>query len=102
MGFDLNNVDPSGLTFFGNACEQKQVDECRFGMAFGMNGTGKAILGGLDTSLFTGQLTTKSLQNQTEWVINGSVAVNGKIIERHQSYTLDTGTSNVRLLLIKH
>lgn len=100
VGLDADNIDIAGGAFFGDACKQKQVDQCRFGMAFGTSGTGKAVFGGLDNALFNGQLKNTHLVSgkYNEWVIPGAVALNGTVVEKNITYTFDTGTPNVRSL----
>lgn len=95
VGLDADNVDIAGGAFFGDACKEKHVDECRFGMAFGTSGTGKAVFGGLDKALFSGHLVNTHLVKgmYNEWVIPGAVALNGTVVEKNISYTFDTGST---------
>jgi hypothetical protein len=88
-----------GKPFFQTLCDQGVVDECRFGIAYGTSGSGKHILGGVDHSLFEGELS------HTEPNLDfGPVFYNGSIVYKTASETktiedqvilLDSGTANV-------
>ena len=83
--------------FFENLCAQGVVADCRFGLAFGTDGTGEQILGALDSGLFEGSnLTTVKAQDQ--WVVTADVYVGGeagKRVASRQDVVLDSGTANV-------
>ncbi|KAI0470051.1 aspartic peptidase domain-containing protein [Xylariaceae sp. FL0804] len=67
------SVGPS--TFFDNLCNQSQVEECRFGLALGTDGTGLMPLGRLDSALYRDDLSSQPLTAGWEqWVVQGAVA----------------------------
>ncbi|KAF2860896.1 acid protease [Piedraia hortae CBS 480.64] len=83
-----------GKPFFSSLCEQKSVDKCRFGLAYGTDGTGAQILGGVDNSLFDGDLKTSS--SDTTWNAQCSVKINNKdSVSENQKVLFDSGTANV-------
>ncbi|PYH96565.1 acid protease [Aspergillus ellipticus CBS 707.79] len=85
---------PNGAPpFFHSLCSQGQVASCRFALALGQNDTGIQVLGELDTSLFTGDLTTTSILQ--EWVFFADVALNNSIITSDIMIELDSGTATI-------
>ena len=92
-----NTFTLGGDPFFHNLCNQSQVEECRFGLAFGTSGEGKQILGGVDHSLFKGDLTSVPLSLDEQWYIPGALTANGKTIFENQTMFTDSGTINVSL-----
>ncbi|PVI07960.1 acid protease [Periconia macrospinosa] len=77
--------------WFENLCTEKAVPECRYGLAFNTNKTGVQYLGGVENSVFKGDLVTTPLEVQ--WVTWGDVAVNGEIIARDTRMLTDMGTA---------
>lgn len=93
-GFTTNNqkqLDVGGRTLISNLYAQGQIDELRFGVAFGTAGTGTIVLGGVDHSLFEGELVYQPV-NGGEWMFgNMSVTTNGSTVIEKQEVWLDTG-----------
>ena len=94
-GVTPNETQLGGRPFFQTLCDQGRVEECRFGLAFGTEGVGKQIFGGVNSSLFAGKLETAAVQKQ--WLVNGS-AIAGKEVISNQRIILDSGTANVSRL----
>jgi hypothetical protein len=79
--------------FFHTLCNEGHVAECRFGFALESNATGKQILGGVDRSLFQGELSVTPIIQ--EWFLLGDIAVNDKILLQDALIELDSGTANI-------
>lgn len=94
LGFTTNNevqVGVGGRTLISSLYAQGQIDELRFGTAFGTAGTGTMVLGGVDHSLFEGDLVYQRV-NGGEWMFgNMSVTANGSAVLEKQEVWLDTG-----------
>ena len=97
-GTKPNETQLNGLPFFQSLCNQGQVKECRFGLAYGTSGKGSQILGGVDQQLIEGKLSTAPLEQDSEWLLKGSVTINGTAVEKSQNIILDSGTANVGFL----
>ena len=82
-----------GVPFFQSLCNANAVSSCRFGLAFGTSGNGKQVLGALDSTLYTGSMTTVDIESQ--WTVTGNSAVNGQTLQSNQNFILDSGTANV-------
>ena len=94
VGFSDESSSEIGATpFFSNLCNNGVVAACRFGLAFKTDGTGTQVLGSVDTTLFSGSLTTARISSP--WTTSGDVAVGNTVIARQQTVLLDSGTSNV-------
>ena len=81
MGFAGNTTDQSalgGLPFFQNLCHEKEVKECHFGLAFGADGTGDEILGGVNEELFEGNLS--HFDADPDWYYFGNVIAKGAVL----------------------
>ncbi len=79
-----------------NLCTQRKLEECRFGLALGTAGTGKQVFGGVDHSLFDGELTTPRYRGwEGGWHAN--VVLDGKttVIAKRSMGLFDSGTANV-------
>ena len=83
----------NSTSFFQSLCNQQQVTQCRFGLALTSNGTGTQILGELDSSLYSGDLTVVPVLE--EWVVSGDLAINGTVVARDLVVELDSGTATV-------
>ena len=83
----------NSTSFFQSLCNQQQVTQCRFGLALTSNGTGTQILGELDSSLYSGNLTVVPVLE--EWVVSGDLAINGTVVARDLVVELDSGTATV-------
>jgi len=79
--------------FFQNLCDAGHVKECRFGLAFKTDGTGKMVLGEADNKLYKGKLSVAPIIE--EWFLTGDVALNGKVIAPDALIELDSGTANI-------
>lgn len=73
---------------------QGQIDEPRFGLALGTNGTGKFVLGGVDHSLFDGDLTHTHVTGG-EWMVGAYVTSKGSKLGENQTLWLDSGGPSV-------
>lgn len=94
VGFAGEDDSELGATpFFTNLCESGAVPACRFGLAFGTNGTGEQVLGAVDSSLFDGSLSVAPTLSQ--WEINGDIAVGGKVFASNVQIVMDSGTANI-------
>lgn len=80
----------NGVPWFQNLCDQQSVDSCRFGLAFGTNGQGTQVLGGVDEN-YANDLATESTTG--EWSTSMGIAVNGKTVQTKQPVIWDSGTS---------
>ena len=69
------------------------MPECRFGLALTANGTGSLILGKLDSSLYSGDLTVAPVLE--EWAVFGDLAINGTVVARDLVVELDSGTATI-------
>ena len=95
VGFaGLAESELGATPLFTNLCNQKSVAACRFGLAFGTGGTGEQVLGSVDTSLFTGSMSTAPTGGQ-QWVVDGDITVGGKVIQQDAQIVLDSGTANI-------
>jgi pepsin A len=83
----------NSTSFFQSLCNQQQVTQSRFGLALTSNGTGTQILGELDSSLYSGDLTVVPVLE--EWVVSGDIAINGTVLARDSVVELDSGTATV-------
>jgi hypothetical protein len=86
---NLTNTAP----FIDTLCDQNVVSECRFGLALTGSGSGTLILGELDSSLYTGDLSVAPIIQQ--WALTGDLALEGKIIAKNILIELDSGTATV-------
>lgn len=87
-----------GTPFLQQLCDEGVVKECRFGLAYGTQGRGKQILGGVDISLFDGKLAFSPINPGATVGITGDVVYknehgSGKL--KSQVLVLDSGTANV-------
>ncbi|SMQ53823.1 unnamed protein product [Zymoseptoria tritici ST99CH_3D7] len=89
MGLGMNK-----LSFFPTLCAQGVVDECRYGLAFGLDGTGTAILGSKDQDLYEGELSVQ--KTGQDWDMTNKLMVDGtEILAESDTVVLDSGTVNV-------
>ncbi|PMD39253.1 acid protease [Hyaloscypha variabilis F] len=86
---NLTNTAP----FIDTLCDQNVVSECRFGLALTGSGSGTLILGELDSSLYTGDLSVAPIIQQ--WALTGDLALEGKVIAKDILIELDSGTATV-------
>jgi len=86
---NLTNATP----FIDTLCSQHVVSECRFGLALTDSGSGTLILGELDSSLYTGDLSVAPIIQQ--WALIGDLAIGGKIVANDILIELDSGTATV-------
>lgn len=93
-------LGPNDKTFMEHLYDQGQIEEIRFGLAFGTSGRGKQILGGVDDSLFEGELTRTPLDGG-EWMIaNTTLTVKGSELANKQVIWFDSGGPNVSVASI--
>ena len=78
--------------WFHNACNEKLVSSCRFGLAFNTDNTGTQTVGGIDPN-YANSLSTVTAQD--EWEITGNIIANGKTVSSRASIITDSGTSVV-------
>lgn len=91
--FNQFPASSNSTPFFQSLCNQKKVIECRFGLALSDDGTGTQILGELDTSLYTGDLTVAPIIEH--WVLPGDLVVGGEVQGRDLIIELDSGTATI-------
>lgn len=84
---------PNTTSFFQTLCNQQIVSQCRFGLALTSNGSGTQVLGDLDPSLYSGNLTVAPIIYQ--WFLTGDLAINGKIIAQDLLIEMDSGTATI-------
>jgi pepsin A len=77
--------------WFTNICAEKQIRECRFGLAFETDNTGVHYFGGVEDSRFDGALSVAPIVSQ--WELFGDLAVNGKVITQDVEIATDSGTT---------
>ena len=82
-------------TWIKNLCEQGQIKECRFGLAFGTSGRGRMIIGGVGRGLLDADLTTPAPPDIYGWKAN--VVINGTrtLISNRTMGPFDSGTATV-------
>ncbi|KAL3422802.1 Gastricsin [Phlyctema vagabunda] len=80
-------------SFFQSLCESGKLDECRFGLVLGAEEAGTLVLGGLDSSLYIGDITVAPAI--TGWVIAGDLAINGDIVATDLVIEMDSGTATI-------
>lgn len=97
VGFNNNPiVGGLGPPFLQNLYQQGQIEEPRFGLAFGTSGKGQQILGGVDDSLFKGDLIEKPLSGG-QWNIHASsLTLEGEVVADKQGLFFDSGGPSVR------
>ena len=94
IGFAGVEASASDSTpWFSNLCSQKKVSSCRFGLAFGTDGTGTQTLGAVDPA-YANSLSTVPLSGG-EWAISGSIIANATTVTRNADIGTDSGTSVV-------
>ena len=100
VGFAGNTTKYSflgGLPYLQNLCKESLVEECRFGLAFDTSGTGKEILGGIETDMIEGEMTVVETEGHTQWSGTGTVTAKGSPIFENATVIFDTGTAGVSL-----
>jgi hypothetical protein len=90
-GTFANETQLGGVPFFQTLCNQGVVDQCRYGIAFGTNGTGVQVLGGVDKHLVEGDFVDVDASDTP----TGSVVAGGKKVLTDQLLVFDSGTANV-------
>ena len=83
-----------GLPWFAQLCSEGEVDECRFGLAYGTQGKGEQVFGGIETDLFEGELSRAPVSGH-QWYLQGSVISNGEALFKNKTIVLDSGTAGV-------
>jgi hypothetical protein len=93
MAWDRISVDDIPPVF-QDMVKQGLVDEPVFSFALGNNTAGELLLGGVDSSKYTGDLFYQDLSSETYWAITfGGLDVNGQSVSSVTKAILDTGTS---------
>jgi hypothetical protein len=98
-GTKADQTQLGGVPFFQTLCNQGVVNECRFGLAFGISGMGKQILGGVDKTLFTSELSEAPFESKKSNLVHGSIVYQNSKEEqatlKDQFFVFDSGTSNI-------
>ncbi|KAK5172235.1 uncharacterized protein LTR77_003873 [Saxophila tyrrhenica] len=98
-GTKASQTQIGGKPFFQQLCDQGAVKACRFGLAYGTEGRGKQILGGVDKSLFKGDLSFSPINPIFSPVeADGNVVYsneNGSGKIKNQYFIFDSGTANI-------
>lgn len=92
-GTSASGTQIGGTPFFQSLCNAGAVSACRFGLAYGTSGRGQQILGALDSTLYSGSLT--SVRYSQQWAVTGNTAVSGTTLQSGQSFIMDSGTANI-------
>lgn len=91
-GLGMSSIHEPG--WFNNLCNEKALDQCRFGLAYGTNKTGKQIIGSVDDSLFKGELTVAP-RAHPGWAVMGDVTLGGKLVDKDALLVTDSGTDRI-------
>ncbi|TVY53093.1 Plasmepsin-2 [Lachnellula cervina] len=96
IGFGDESFSSTNTTpFFHNLCQQNLVEECRFGLALGLNGTGSLTLGGVSDIVPGGEQSLTKVPIIQEWFVTGDLAVGEKIIQINLIIEFDSGSSAI-------
>ncbi len=96
IGFgDGSSLGDGVVGWFSNLCSAQQVSECRFGLAFGTDGTGTQYYGGVEDG-FKDKLVTVPIDGiwsfSADLVVGGS---NATVVQSGVSIQLDSGTGTI-------
>lgn len=91
---DEDQIGNGGKVLMSNLYQSGQIDEPRFGLALGTNGTGSFVLGGVDHSLFDGDLTHTPVVGG-QWMVLASLTSEGSKLVEQQTLWLDSGGPSV-------
>ena len=78
-GTNASQTVLGGTPFFQQLCDQGAVKECRFGIAYGTEGRGKQILGGVDSELYHGELAFSPINTTYS-----TVSANGTVVYENE------------------
>ncbi|KAI0629776.1 acid protease [Trametes polyzona] len=94
---DLSN----GQGLIETICQQGDLDPCQFGLVLGKDGQGSLVLGEMDESKISGQVTVLPTASHDSWtVVNASASDAPSIFVDDQPFsrifaTFDNGTPNI-------
>ncbi|KAG8720508.1 Type I transmembrane sorting receptor [Ceratobasidium sp. 395] len=92
MGLGFSAISYIGApTFFENLVSQKVVKAPVFSMYLAPSGS-ELYLGGVNSALYTGDITYSPLTSKTYWLTNGSSSVDGKVAYSG-GMIIDSGTT---------
>lgn len=91
IGFGSQRFAADNATsWFHNLCDERLVDDCRFGLALDNATSGSLVIGSVDDDLLDGNLTTSPLLE--EWFTYGDIVVAGQTVEKDAVIELDNGS----------
>jgi hypothetical protein len=80
-------------SWFQHLCDEHELDECRFGIAYQTDDTGVQYFGYVDEDRFEGPLSVGPVRTGFEWSTFMDVAYDGKVIVKDQWMITDSGTT---------
>jgi len=80
-------------SWFQHLCDEHELNECRFGIAYQTDDTGVQYFGYVDEDRFEGELSKGPVKEGFEWSTFVDLAYDGKVIVRDQWIITDSGTT---------
>jgi hypothetical protein len=80
-------------SWFQHLCDEHELDECRFGIAYQTDNTGVQYFGYVARERFDGPLSVGPVAPGFEWSTFMDVAYDGKVIVKDQWMITDSGTT---------
>jgi hypothetical protein len=80
-------------SWFQHLCDEHELDECRFGIAYQTDDTGVQYFGYVAEDRFEGPLSVGPVPTGFEWSTFMDVAYDGKVIVKDQWMITDSGTT---------
>ncbi|KAF4630113.1 hypothetical protein G7Y89_g8027 [Cudoniella acicularis] len=80
-------------SWFQHLCEEGQLQECRFGIAYQTDDTGMQYFGYVDEERFEGPLSVSPVPSEGEWSTYMDVAYDGEVLLKDQLMWTDSGTT---------
>jgi pepsin A len=94
VGFaGLSSSALNATSWFQHLCDEHQVKECRFGIAYKTDETGIQYFGYVAEETFEGPLSVGHVPPDDEWSTFGDIAYDGKVITKDQLLITDSGTT---------
>ena len=95
LGGNRSTQSFSGTPFFLNLCEQKQIEDYRFGLTLTSPTNGSLILGGPSDEPLHGELNTAPIADGHTWGVAGKVIVNEIVVATSQSLQISAADAGV-------
>jgi cathepsin D len=83
----------NSTSWFQHLCDEHELQECRFGIAYQTDDTGVQYFGYVDEERFEGPLSVGPVAPGFEWSTVMDVAYDGKVIVKDQWMITDSGTT---------